>query len=172
MYVTDKLKSRQASKAKSAFTLVEVVGAIAIMGLVFSGTILGYVQATKRAQWSGYSLAAQALAIQQIEQVRCARWDIYQNINECTNIALNNWTFANNVLTGYSWTNLDIPYSGTNNYITATNYVKISLIYINGNSNPPVQVRMVQVDAVWPFRWGGSTTYFTNTLLTYCAPDN
>src|ERR1039458_7246431 len=96
----------------AAFTLAEVVIAIAIMGMVFSGTIYGYVQATKRAQWSGYSLAAQALAIQQIEQVRSAQWDVYKSIDDSTNLVLNSWSYnaSTRVLTGYSWTNLDIPY--------------------------------------------------------------
>ncbi len=56
-------------------TLVEVIFAIVIVVVVFAGVILAYTQASYRAQWTGYSLAAESLAIKQIEQARSARWD-------------------------------------------------------------------------------------------------
>src|SRR4051812_44365763 len=58
-----------------AFTLVEVLVAIAIIGLVFSSILTSYVAATDHSEWSGYSLAAQSLAVQGMEQARCAKWD-------------------------------------------------------------------------------------------------
>jgi len=51
------------------FTLVEVVVCIAITALMFMGIITAYIHGTYKAEWSGYSLAAQAMAIQQLEQV-------------------------------------------------------------------------------------------------------
>ncbi|MFO1487146.1 MAG: type II secretion system protein [Verrucomicrobiota bacterium] len=158
-------------KTVHAFTLVEVVMALGIIGLVFGSIIIAYTQASKRAQWSGYQLAAQALAIQQVEQIRSARWDVYTGINEITNLQLNSFSLSGTTMTGYSWTNLDIPYSGTN-YVRATNWVKVSLVYANGTSNPPVQMRMTEINTAWPFRWGGTTKMFTNTIVTYCSPDN
>ena len=66
-------KARASKGGNLAFTLAEVVVAIAIMAFVFGGLISAYVQATRRAEWSGYSLAAQAMAIQQLEQACAGR---------------------------------------------------------------------------------------------------
>ncbi len=160
---------------RSAFTLAEVVTAIAIVAIVFGGMIVAYIQAAKRAQWSGYSLAAQALAIQQVEQARSAIWDPSNNKNNVTNLVLMSMVLANPAgmytMTGYSWTNLDLPTSGTN-YVRATNYVTVSLIYNNNSSTPPIQLQFLRVDTVWPFTWGSSSRYFTNSVCTYLAPDN
>ncbi len=155
----------------SAFTLAEVVIAVAIIAMVFTTTIMAYTQATKRAQWSGYSLAAQALAIQQVEQVRSAQWDLFKSICEITNIAMNSLTNSGTVISGFTWTNLDLPYAGSN-YIRATNFVTVKLFYANNSTNIPVMMRMTEVDTAWPFTWGTTTTIFTNKIVTYCAPDN
>jgi len=141
-------------RATAAFTLAEVVMAIAVMGLIFAGILTSYIQSARRAEWSGYSLAAQALALQQLEQARSAKWDILDTpaVNEIAN------------LPSMTWTNLDLPVSGTN-YTRATNYITVHTITIS--SNPPVAVQMVKVDTVWPFRG----RLFTNTLANYYAPD-
>jgi len=152
-----------------AFTLAEVVMAVAIVAIVFGTTLVAYTQSCRRAQWAGFSLAAQALAIQQIEQARSARWDLVTGVNEITNLNLNSYSYVGGVLTGYSWTNLDLPYSG-NNFVRATNFITVNSLTVS--SNPLVQLKMVQVNTVWPFVWGTTTTMFTNTLVTYCSPDN
>src|SRR5271167_4571891 len=59
---------------RSAFALTEVVISIAIAGLTFAGVLYGYVLSTDKAKWSGYSLAAQSLAAQYVEQARAAVW--------------------------------------------------------------------------------------------------
>lgn len=155
-----------------AFTLVEVVTAIAIMCLVFGGILTGYVQSAKRAEWSGLSLAAQAYGIQQLEQARAALWDVSSTppVNELTNISANNnfigWAYASGRYEGYTWTNIDIPYSGTN-YLRATNFVILTTnvpVYTSGGT---VSVQSVQVNTVW--RHHGKN--FTNSLVNYYAPD-
>ena len=60
---------------------------------------------------------------------------------------------------------LDLPVSGTN-YVYATNYITLCLIQSSPYSN-----YLVRVDTVWPFRWKNQTTYFTNTIACYYAPD-
>ena len=52
-------------RSAGAFTLAEVVISVGIATLVFAGLITGYVQSSYRAEWSGYSIAAQALAVHQ-----------------------------------------------------------------------------------------------------------
>lgn len=162
---------RPAIGTRRGFTLVEVVTAVFIVALVLGGMTVAYTQATRRAQWSGYSLAAQGLAIQALEQARAAVWDSSIGKNEITNLNLLGRTYSSGVLKGYTWANLDLPVSGTN-WICATNYVTITAVYLNGATNPPVQLQMVTVDTVWPFQWGNTKRYFTNTISTYYAPDN
>src|SRR5260370_20440343 len=58
----------------SGFTIVEVVIAVLISTIVFATVIYAYVGANDRAEWSAYSLAAQSLAMQGIEQARAAQW--------------------------------------------------------------------------------------------------
>jgi Tfp pilus assembly protein PilV len=142
----------------SGLTLVEVLISLMIITLVFAGVGSMYVQTTYRAQWSGYSLAAQALAIQQLEQAKSAVWDTRSVPikNELTNIAT--------VTAG----TLDLPVAGTN-IVWATNYATIRPITIW--NNPPVTTYLVKVDTVWPFHWSGVVSYYTNTIADCLAPD-
>lgn len=151
---------------RTGFTLAEVVISVAVMCLVFSGILMGYVQSAKRAEWSGYSLASQAYGIQQLEQARAAVWDISSSavVNQITNLNLINWTFSANAWRGYSWTNIDIPYSGTN-YMRATNFVIVSNITLS--VTPPVAIQSVEVATVWMFK----TKLFTNKMVNYYAAD-
>lgn len=161
------------TKQSCGFTLAEVVMAVAVVMLIFSGIILAYTQAAYRAEWTGYSLAAEALATKQIEQARSGRWDPanFQGTaarNDMYSLLLLNSNLtAAGVFTGYSWTNLDLPSNG-GNYARATNYVTVKPIvsgYLGSNI-------MIRVDTVWSFRWRTSTRLYTNTIATYFAPDN
>lgn len=167
---------------QAGFSLAEVVIAMAILTLVFAGIIRGNIQAAKRAQWSGYSLAATALSIQQLERCRSALWDngVYPAVNQLATLTnLINWqTYtppANGasyvVGRGYYWADLDLPITGTN-WIRATNYVTVRMVNLNNSTNPPVKVQMVQVDTVWPFQYFKGLQYFTNTAATYVSPDD
>lgn len=132
---------------------------LGVIVLVFSGIINAYIQGALRAEWSGYSLAAQALAIQQLEQAKSAVWDTSSTSgkNEITNLAT------------LSSAMLDLPISGTN-AVWATNYVTVSSVAIS-NAPSAANVYMVKVDTVWPFLRKGQRIYFTNTVANYYAPD-
>ena len=158
---------------KRGFTLAEVVISLAVVALVLYGVIGSYIQSSVRAEWSGCSLAAQAQAMQQIEQARAAVWDWSLGKNEITNLSLYGWTYNTNtgIGKGYSYTTLDLPISGTN-IVVATNYVTLKLLYFNGATVPPVQMQMLSVDTVWPFNMLGRVRYYTNTTATYFGPDN
>lgn len=157
----------------AGYSLVEVVIATAIIALVYGIIITGYIQCGLRAQWSGYSLAAQSLANEQVEQARSAIWDPFLAKNEITNLNLSSLTYTstNKTWSGYVTAILDVPYAGTN-FTIATNFVYVQLINLNNSSNPPVQVQMVRVDTVWPFHYRARDLYFTNTSATLLAPDN
>ena len=145
-----------ATKARTAgFTLAEVVVCIFIIMLVFAAIITAYTQTSYRAEWSGYSLAAQALAVQQLESAKAAVWDPLQSTNKD----------EISQLSPVSWALLDLPVSGTN-YVYATNYITVTLVPNGVYSN-----YMVKVETVWPFRWKNQVAYFTNTLADYYAPD-
>lgn len=150
----------------AAFTLIEVTMSIIIAGMVFGGILTGYIQSGRRAEWSGYSLAVQAYGIQQLEQARAATWDVSAEVvvNQITNLNLIGWTTNSGVWKGYSWTNIDIPYSGAN-YIRATNYVVVSNVTVS--TTPPISVYSVRVDTVWKYR----NKLQTNTMVNYYAPD-
>jgi hypothetical protein len=132
-----------------------VVICVFIIMLVFAAIITAYIQTSYRAEWSGFSLAAQALAIQQLEAAKAAVWDPLQTPvkDEIKQLPL-----VTSAL-------LDLPVSGTN-YIYATNYTTRTLIANGLYSN-----YMVRVDTVWPFRWKSQVVYFTNTIADYYAPD-
>jgi hypothetical protein len=151
---------------------------VLIVALVFGVIINGYLVGAKRAQWSGYSLAAQAASIELIEQARSAVWDITINKNQVAGMVLSGYTsnstaLGGYVITGYTTNIMDIPWKGTN-YVIATNFITITLFPENNLPSVPVQLQMVRVDTVWPFNnWGSfQAAFYTNTTCTYLAPDN
>ena len=164
-----------------AFTLVEVVMSVAIVALIFGGIITANIQLTRRAEWSGQSMAAQALAIQQLEQARSAVWDEAGAVsvaqNQLTQLNLTSWIYDLGTMTGhgYSSTKLDLPIAGTN-IVWATNYVTVkmftNLVYGSLASLSAIKIQMVQVDTVWSFLAFGPRRLFTNTIVNYYAPDN
>lgn len=161
-------------RGASGSTLAEVVMAVCICTIAFTGILKCYTQTAERAQWAGYSLAAQALAIQQLEQARSGIWDPTSGRNETTNLNLVNRTYNSSTRTsrGYTTSILDVPIHSTNT-IRATNFVTVRTINVNNTTNPPVQVQMVRVDTVWPLTVFGSTPrLYTNTVATYLAPDD
>ena len=164
-------RTRTSAEGVSGFTLVEVVIALAIITLLFSGVLTAYVQSSRSAEWAGYSLAAQAVSIQQIEQARSGVWDYSIGKNELTNLNLLSWSYnaTTQVGTGFTTNVLDLPVSGTN-IVVVTNFVTIKTLNLTGFTN--VQVQMVTVDTVWPFMKGSRRLLFTNRTASYFGPDN
>jgi hypothetical protein len=138
---------------------------------LFGGMIASYIQATRQAEWTGYSFAAQTAGIHQIEQARSAVWDYSISKNEITNLNLRSWSYNTSTKVGTGWTTnvLDLPISGTN-MVIATNFVTVKMLNLTGFTN--VQVQMVTVDTVWPFLTSKGTKYFTNRTASYFGPDN
>lgn len=156
------------SRRLLAFTLLEVVVSVMITGIVFAAILSGYIQSARKAEWSAYSLAAEGLNIQQLEQIRAANWDTQGLIlvDETTNLNLKSWTYASGKWTGYTWTNLDTPFNSTNNtMVMATNYVTLTVVGVT--TIPPVTVKCIKSDTVWKFMG----KLYTNSIATYRAPD-
>ena len=144
------LKSRSTKAA--GFTLAEVVIASALAAMSMAGIIYGYIQSAKFAEFTSYSLAAQSMAMQRVEQCRASKWDPlgYPPVDE---LVVSNFAAQVNIL--------DLPISGSN-IVYATNFTVITTLA----TNPPL--KMIRVDCVWPFLGRG---LFTNSTLTYRAPD-
>lgn len=138
---------------ESAFTLVEVGLSAVIAAMTIAGIIYGYTQSSKRAEWSSYSLAAQAAAVQRMEQTRACRWDTETGVDQ-----LISGNFPVQIVL------MDLPVIGTNGFY-GTNTTTITTI----SASPPL-MRMVRVDCVWRFPITGRL--FTNTVATYRSPDS
>lgn len=141
--------------ATLGFTLVEVLVAIALIGLVFTSVLTSYVSATDRSEWSGYSLAAQSLAVQGMEQARAAQWDPQA------------WP----VIDELGVTNLvqveQLDVTASKQVIFATNYISIT------NLPGVIPMRQIRADCVWSLasRRPATRGPFTNTAVTLRAPD-
>ena len=139
-------------KGNGAFTLTEVVFSLAIIGLTAGGIINGYIQSARLTDWQAHSLAAHSLAMQRVEQCRAAKWDTrsFPVVDEL--VSSNFPTVVEQ---------MDLPTISTN-----VSYATIYTTVTSVSTNPPL--RMMQADCVWRFPGRG---WFTNTIVTYRAPD-
>jgi prepilin-type N-terminal cleavage/methylation domain-containing protein len=142
-------------KTNAAFTLAELMIALAIFVMVTAGLVFGYTQSNRSAEWSAMSLEAQAYAAQGVEQARAATWSISTS---GTGVG----TGDELPPTNYFQTNtMQVPISGTK--IIVTNWVSITT---NSTAYPSRQIRS---DCYWQFPLTGN--WFTNTVITERAPD-
>jgi prepilin-type N-terminal cleavage/methylation domain-containing protein len=154
-------KARILGRSRDAFTLIEVLIAFLIFGMVSAGMIYGYVQANRIAEWSSMSLGAQSYASQGVEQARAAKWDTEAN-GEVTAQQMpypTNYTLID--------TN-DVPQSGAPLYLT--NYMTIYYVpgYSVTNGTGPYLLQILS-QVAWRFPLTGKM--FTNTIVTFRAPD-
>lgn len=133
---------------------MEAVVSLMVMGVVFGTVLLAYTQSSTRAEWSGMSLAAQAMALRQVEQFHAAKWDTQSTppVDQTTNIPSPVVSI------------LDLPISGTN-VVWATNSCTVTNFTIS--ANPLAVIKMITVNTVWRF----NGVLFTNSIVDYRAPD-
>jgi type II secretory pathway pseudopilin PulG len=143
----------------SGFTLPEVVISVGIIMVVFGAIITAYIQGSYRAAWTGYSLAAQAAGVEQLEAAKAAVWDPLQTPVMDQICGLTNSTSVV----------LALPLTGTN-VVYATNYTTVTLLLMT-NGTCVSSNYLVQVNTRWPFRWKNQTVYFTNIVADYYAPE-
>ncbi|MGH7952220.1 MAG: PulJ/GspJ family protein [Limisphaerales bacterium] len=140
------------SRTGDGFTLVEVMVSLAVLVLMGGGILASYIQSAQITNWQAYSLAAQSLVIQRVEQCRAAKWDT-RSFPPVDELVGSNFPVLVEAM--------DMPITRTN-ATYATNYTTIS----NVSVDPPL--RMIQVNCIWQFTNG---KIFTNTVVTYRAPD-
>lgn len=125
---------------------------LAIAAMTVAGIIYGYLLSAQRAEWSAYSLAAQSLTLQRLEQARAAKWDP-QGWPAVDELVSSNFPVLVEIL--------DIPISKTN-VVYATNTTTITTL----STNP--HLKMIEVRCAWMLLSKGP---FTNTLVTYRTAD-
>jgi type II secretory pathway pseudopilin PulG len=133
-------------------TLVEVVVALVVTGLAVGGIVNGYTYCTNSAQKSALALAANARAMERLEEVRSARWDV------------SSWPAVDFLLTtNFPSKTVVLDLSGAGAVvIPATLTTEISQI----STTPPL--KRVRVNCIWAFRKGPP---ITNSVETCRAPD-
>jgi type II secretory pathway pseudopilin PulG len=138
-------------RSRAGMTLVEVVFALGISVLMVAGIVSSYIYGTAAAIKAELAQAANAKALERIEQARSVQWDptTWQGVD---NLVASN--FPDEVVT------LDMP--GTNAVgTTATVQTTIAQLSVT----PPL--RSIHVDCIWQFRGG---ELITNSIETIRAP--
>jgi len=145
-------------RGRAGMTLVEVVVALAITGLVVAGIVTGYIFCTASTVKDSLYMAANARAMERIEETRSAIWAPYraQPVDEL--VATN---FPDKVVT------LDLSGSGSD-VTSATLKTEISQISPSPSSPLSPPVRRIRVDCIWQFK---GVELITNTIETCRAPD-
>lgn len=139
-------------RIQAGMTLAEVVVALAIASMAVGGIVSGYIFSINSAQKWALSLAANAKAMERIEETRSAKWDTASWPSVDQLVATN---FTNELVV------LDRSGSGSG-IVYATNITQISQI----SANPPL--KRIRVDCIWSFK---GTQLITNTIETCRAPD-
>jgi Tfp pilus assembly protein PilV len=135
---------------KSAFTLMEVVISLGILGLSLGGILTLYMRSAQRADWSGYSVSAQIMALSGLEQCRAAKYDPYGSPPTDALVSTN---FPSRV---------DVLDPGTANGTTSYGTNTTTILTIS--TNPAL--KLVRVDCTWTYPGRG---VFTNSVFTYRA---
>lgn len=148
--MTHAKSARARQHSRKGMTLIEVLIALAIAGLGVGAIISGYMFTVTSAERNALSLAANARAMQRVEEIRAAQWDTSLSIDQLS-------------ITNFSDELVTLDTSGTSGVVTyATNHVLISDI----STFPPL--RRIRVDCTWKFYDG---RVMTNTIETCRAPD-
>jgi type II secretory pathway pseudopilin PulG len=133
-------------------TLVEVVLSLAISALAVAGIVSGYIFSTASAQKWALSLAANAKAMERIEETRSAKWDTssWPVVDQVS--AAN---FPDQIVALDQWGSGAVT-------VYATNVTYITQISVD----PPL--KRIRVDCIWRFK---GNVVLTNTIETCRAPD-
>src|SRR5271154_1478993 len=133
-------------------TLIEVMVAMAIAVLMVAGIVTGYIYCSTATVKDSLYMAANARAMERLEETQSARWDP-SNTNITDELVATN--FPDKIVT--------LNISGSDpNVISATVNTEISQI----SSNPPL--REIHVDCIWQFQGGD---FITNSIETCRAPN-
>lgn len=136
--------------SRGAFTLMEVLVSILVVGLGLAGILGVYIQSALRSDFAATSLSAQMMALSGLEEARGAKFDPRGG----TDLLVSS-NFPSKV---------DILDVGTSAGVIA--YGTNTTTILTVSTNP--LLKMVRVDCVWRSPKRG---LFTNSLYTYRAPN-
>jgi len=152
--------------AANAFTLVEVLLALACLTLVMSGLMYGYVQANRMSEWCSMSLSAQSYASQGAEQARAADWRPRDSSTNTGPNSKDELPPTNQVWSGTNYI-MDIPIKGSPSSTNFAFFITNKIYVTDLSSNP--YLRQIRSDTIWIFPRTGKL--YTNTLILLRAPD-
>ncbi len=132
-------------------TLIEVVIALALTGLTVAGIVSGYIYCSTSTVKDSLYMAANARAMERLEETRTAQWDPAGGVDQ---LVASNFPDEPNVTLDMSPSSSAIT--------TATLTTTISNISLM----PPL--REIHVDCIWLFR---GVEPVTNSIETCRAPD-
>jgi prepilin-type N-terminal cleavage/methylation domain-containing protein len=140
------------ARSQAGMTLVEVVVALVVTGLAVGGIVTGYSYCSNSAQKAALAQAANARAMERIEETRSAKWD------------MSSWpTVDQLVATNFPAKVVILDLSGSGAVATmATLQTEISQI----STTPPL--KRVRVNCIWTYR---GAQVITNSIETFRAPD-
>ena len=133
-------------------TLVEVLISMAILVLVVAGIINGYIYCATSAVKAELAQAANAKALQRLEEARSATWNTSSSLAQDELVAAN---FPDEVVT------LNMPETSTEG-TPATIQTTITQVSLT----PPT--RTIHVDCIWQFK---GNELITNSIETIRAAD-
>lgn len=139
------------ARGRAGMTLAEVVMALAIAALTVAGIVSGYVYCMTSAVKAELYQAANAKAVERLEQARSAQW----NTSGTTTDQLVASNFPDEMVF------LDLP--GTNGVGTSAT-IQTTIAQIS--ASPPI--RTVHVDCIWQFQ---GVELITNSIETIRAPN-
>jgi prepilin-type N-terminal cleavage/methylation domain-containing protein len=140
---------------RAGMTLVEVVVALAIAGLMMGGIVTGYIYCATSAIKAELAQAANAKAMQRIEEARSVPWNTSSSVIGDQLVATN---FPDEVVT------LDMP--GTNTTGTSAT-IQTTITPISPTPFAP-PMKTIHVDCIWQFR---GAEWVTNSVETIRAAD-
>jgi prepilin-type N-terminal cleavage/methylation domain-containing protein len=142
---------RIAPRGQAGMTLVEVVVALAVTGLAVAGIVNGYRYCTNSAQKASMAQAANALAMERIEETRSAKWDT------------SSWpTVDQLVATNFPIKSVILDRAGSG-VLTASATIRTEISTVS--TKPPL--KRIRVDCVWQY----NGFPITNSIETLRAPD-
>lgn len=136
---------------RRGLSLVEIVISLALTAVSVAAIIDGYVLCSRQAETSALTFAAQAQALERLEQTRAAKWDpgAADPVDEV-------------VQTNFIPTEVVLDVPNRNIRRMATNFTIIRQISVN----PPL--KGIRIETVWA--WSNGKLY-TNSVTTYRGPD-
>jgi len=139
-------------RGQAGMTLIEVVIALAITGLIVAGLVTGYIFTSASTIKDSLYTAANARASERLEETRSAVWAPYRSV-PVDDLVATNFPVETNVV-------LDLSASGGQ-----TTYATVQTSISQISTNPPI--RDIHVDCIWQFQG----VMITNSIETCRAPD-